>query len=472
MSNKQRFSNEANIHYRYSSADKLIANLEDLSDMVQHHMQYQRPRLQTLENYYKGNNETILQANRRKEEHLADHRATHNFAKYVSQFIQGYMVGIPLKTSHKEETINEKLRDINRINDADEHNSDLVLNQSIYGRAYELLYRNKRDEIRFTALDVKETFVVYDDTVEMNPIAGVRYFNNQFNDDTLNVIVYTDNKKYEFVTKDQYSYKLTLRNEENHFFDGVPIIEYMNNKFRQGDYEDVLNLIDLYDAAQSDTANYMTDLNDAYLVIQGNVDLDLETAEKMKEARLILLQTEPGVEGKASQADAKYIYKQYDVSGTEAYKDRLAEDIHKFTNTPNLNDEHFSGTQSGESMKYKLFGLEQVRSIKERLFKKALRDRYRLINNVMTRASEGGFDVNDIQIVFTPNLPKSLKEEIEMFIKLGGKLSEETTLSVLSLVENPKEELEKIEAENKLNQPTYDFEQFRNQDEEEEGEEE
>ncbi|WP_228115441.1 phage portal protein, partial [Staphylococcus aureus] len=28
--------------------------------------------------------------------------------------------------------------------------------------------------------------------------------------------------------------------------------------------------------------------------------------------------------------------------------------------------------QSGESMKYKLFGLEQVRAIKERLFKKGL----------------------------------------------------------------------------------------------------
>lgn len=472
MSNKQRFSNEANIHYRYSSADELIANLEDLSDMVQHHIQYQRPRLQTLENYYKGNNETILQANRRKEENLADHRATHNFAKYVSQFIQGYMVGVPLKTNYPDEKINEQLREINRINDADEHNSDLVLAQSIYGRAYELLYRNKKDETRFTTLDVKETFVIYDDTVEMNPIAGVRYFNNQFNDDTLNIYLYTDSMIYHYTTKDEFSYRLTLEKVEEHYFEGVPIIEYMNNKFRQGDFEDVLNLIDLYDAAQSDTANYMTDLNDAYLVIQGNVDLDLETAEKMKEARLILLQTDPGVEGRASQADAKYIYKQYDVSGTEAYKDRLAEDIHKFTNTPNMNDEHFSGTQSGESMKYKLFGLEQVRAIKERLFKKALRDRYRLINNVMTRASEGGFDVNDIQIVFTPNLPKSLKEEIEMFIKLGGKLSEETTLSVLSLVENPKEELEKIEAENKLNQPTYDFEQFRNQDGEEEGEEE
>ena len=466
MSNKQRFSNEANIHYRYSSADDLIANLEDLSDMVQHHMQYQRPRLQTLENYYKGNNETILQTSRRKEEHLADHRATHNFAKYVSQFIQGYMVGVPLKTNYPDEKINEQLREINRINDADEHNSDLVLAQSIYGRAYELLYRNKKDETRFTVLDVKETFVIYDDTVEMNPIAGVRYFNNKFNDDTLNVYLYTESKIYHYITKDQHSYKLTLEKEEEHFFNGVPIIEYMNNKFRQGDFEDVLNLIDLYDAAQSDTANYMTDFNDAMLKIVGNLDIDVETAQKMKEHNILLLQTEPGTDGRASQADADYIYKKYDVQGTEAYKDRLAADIHKFTNTPNMNDEHFSGTQSGESMKYKLFGLEQVRSIKERLFKKALRDRYRLINNVMTRASEGGFDVNDIQIVFTPNLPKSLKEEIEMFIKLGGKLSEETTLSVLSLVENPKEELEKIEAENKLNQPTYDFEQFQNQDEE------
>jgi SPP1 family phage portal protein len=95
-----------------------------------------------------------------------------------------------------------------------------------------------------------------------------------------------------------------------------------------------------------------------------------------------------------------------------------------------------------------------------------------LINNIMKLASEGEFNVNDIQIIFTPNLPKSLKDEIENFVRLGGQLSEETKLSLLSIIENPQEELEKIERENKLNQPIYDFEQFRNQDEEEEGEEE
>lgn len=452
---KQRFPDEANEHYRYPSVEQILENLKDLSEMIRHHITYQRPRLQTLENYYKGNNETILQANRRKDDDSSDHRATHNFAKYVSQFIQGYMVGTPLKTSYPDGKIDEMLRDINRLNDADEHNSELVLNQSIYGRAYELLYRNERDETRFTALDVKETFVIYDDTVEMNPIAGVRYFRNRFNDDTLHVHLYTDEKIYQFTTKDQVSYQLSLESESDHYFKGVPIIEYMNNKFRQGDFEDVLNLIDLYDAAQSDTANYMTDFNDAYLVISGNVDLDVNEASEMKKRRIILLQTEPGIDGKINQADAKYIYKQYDVSGTEAYKDRLAEDIHKFTNTPNLNDEHFAGTQSGESMKYKLFGLEQVRATKERLFKKALRERYRLIKNVLSTASEGSFDVNKIEIVFTPNLPKSLKEEVEMFNKLGGQLSEETKLSLLSIVENPKEELEKIEKEREQSRDTF-----------------
>ena len=31
--------------------------------------------------------------------------------------------------------------------------------------------------------------------------------------------------------------------------------------------------------------------------------------------------------------DARYIYKEYDVSGVEAYKDRISRNIHMFTNT-------------------------------------------------------------------------------------------------------------------------------------------
>ncbi len=447
---KQRFSSEANMHYRFSSAEKLIENTDDLLKIIKHHEQNQCPRLKELQDYYKGINTSILIGKRRKEEHLSDHRATHNFAKYVSQFIQGYMVGVPLKTSYPNEKINEQIRDINRENDADEHNSEIVLDQSIYGRAYELLYRNKKDQTRFTTLDVLETFVIYDETVERSPIAGVRYFSPQFKNDEIIVYVYTDDSIYEYESNSSFS-DLKLVDEKSHHFEGVPIVEYENNKYRQGDFEDVLNLIDLYDAAQSDTANFITDTNDAYLVMKGNLDIDVEEARRMKENNIIMLRTEPTTEGRSSDADAFYIYKQYDVAGIESYKTRIFDNILLFTSIPNLLDSKFSGNQSGEAIKMKLFGLEQKRATKERLFKKSLRDRYRLINNIMKIASEGGFDVNDISIMFTENLPKAIDQELKWFADMGGELSQETLLSQLSFVENPQEELDKIRNENPQN---------------------
>lgn len=447
-SSTRRFSKEANMHYTYPSIDSLLDNLNHLSDMIQHHQENQVPRLQTLQAYYEAENTNILRANRRREDHLADNRAIHNFAEYVSGFIQGYLVGIPIKTTYPNDDTEEQIRDINRTNDADEHNSDLVLDQSIFGRAYELLYRSIDDETRFKTSDVLETFVIYDDTIEMLPIAGVRYVYNRFSE-TTTVYLYTDYKIIEYDLGNDF--KLTIKNEESHAFKGVPIIEYANDRFRRGDFEKVLSLIDLYDEAQSDTANYMTDFNDAMLKIVGNVDIDASEAKDMKEHNILLLQVEPSAEGN-THADADYIYKKYDVQGTEKYKDRVKNDIHMFTYTPNMDDESFAGTQSGEALKYKLFGLEQKRATKERLFKKALRNRYRLINNIMNIASEGGFEVNDIGITFTPNLPKNLLEEIKAFTELGGNLSEETKLGILSIVENPQEEMEKIREEDKLYQ--------------------
>src|SRR5690606_21540533 len=148
------------------------------------------------------------------------------FGEYVSNFMQGYMVGIPLKTTYPDEKTDETLRDINRTNDADEHSSDLVLDQSIYGRAYELLYRNKNDETRFAISDVLETFVIYDATVEMNKIAGVRYIDNKFKEETT-VYLYTAEKIFTFDMGDDS--KLVLLDEKPNPFEHVPIIEYENN---------------------------------------------------------------------------------------------------------------------------------------------------------------------------------------------------------------------------------------------------
>ena len=46
----------------------------------------------------------------------------------------------------------------------------------------------------------------------------------------------------------------------------------------------------------------------------------------------------------------------------------MVEDIHKFAQIPNLTDESFAGNVSGEAMKYKLMGLENIVSVKEAKF--------------------------------------------------------------------------------------------------------
>ena len=88
----------------------------------------------------------------------------------------------------------------------------------------------------------------------------------------------------------------------------------------------------------------MSDLNDALLLIKGDLEaigMSADNAAKMKEANTLLLQTGVSTNGQQTSADAGYIYKQYDVQGTEAYKNRLANDIHRFSRIPNLEDDRF-----------------------------------------------------------------------------------------------------------------------------------
>ena len=82
----------------------------------------------------------------------------------------------------------------------------------------------------------------------------------------------------------------------------------------------------------------------------------------MKEDRVMLL---------PQDSDAKFITKQVDVNYIESQKERLVEDIHKFSKCPNLSDAQFASNASGVAMSYKIMGTETLAGIKERKFKKS-----------------------------------------------------------------------------------------------------
>ena len=195
----------------------------------------------------------------------------------------------------------------------------------------------------------------------------------------------------------------------------------------------------------------MTDMNEAMLAILGDIDLSKYTIDdivKMKKANLLLLANGINPDGSKSQTDAKYIYKQYDVSGTEAYKNRLQSDIHKISFVPDLTDEAFSGTQSGEAMKYKLFGFQQLAKTSQRGFKKGLMRRYRLLLNMKNYTNEAtNADLGSFTVTFTPNLPKAVLDELRALTSAGVEFSQETLMGLASFVDDIQAELDRVKAE-------------------------
>lgn len=423
--------------------------------LVQDHLENQVPRLKQLDRYYLGNNDGIMTRSGRKAEDKADYRTPHPFCENITTFRTSYLVGKPVKTEmvgDSYDELNTWLEDWNNQEDADAHNLDLVTDLSKYGRAYELLYRGEDDLTHIAISNPEWTFVVYDETVQREPLFAVRYPSVTRKGDTMvQITVYLLDRTIEFPPTKVVGGKLLDPTVQMHSFDGIPLIEYGANRNRVGDYEKVIPMIDLYDYAQSDTGNYMTDTNESILVVSG--DFDPDDVKYIPDSNMLLLPTGLTPNGHQTTIHAQYIYPQYDVMGTEAYKDRLRRDIYLFAYTPDMSDENFASNQSGEAMKYKLMGLEQDRAIKERLIRRGMTRRYELVLSLSQSLRElsNQADINDLSVTFTPNLPANLSQELPTLVNAGAKFSQATLLAQASFVDNVQNELEAIETERQAN---------------------
>ncbi|MBF0844498.1 phage portal protein, partial [Streptococcus danieliae] len=59
----------------------------------------------------------------------------------------------------------------------------------------------------------------------------------------------------------------------------------------------------------------------------------------------------------------------------------------------------------------------------------------------------------DLVYQFTRNVPRNVLEEAQIVAQLSGQVSEETKLSVLSVVDNPRREIEKMQKEEEESNP-------------------
>lgn len=492
--NGSRFKNHANDDFimslelfeQYKDNLESPEFVEKVTEFINSFTNNQLPRLKELKRYYLSDN-NIKYRNTGRDKNRADNKIASDWAKYITTFMQGYILGNPVKYINENTGLLEKMTDFQDKNNEDYHNGLLETDLSIYGRAYELLYMDEAGEAKLTKLLPENTFVVYDDTIAKNSLFGVRFYQIRYSDTETHSFaeVYTDNLAAFYNCENDTFNGLEFNRAEETRFEGVPINEFRNNDERTGDYEAVLDTIDAYDLSQSELANFQQDMNDAYLVIvgnpitgtapeylyddEGNVKVDEygvpleapnskdDVLSKMLKARLLVLDNNNDPDG--PNPNAFYLTKEYDSTGAEAYKKRLVDDILRFTFTPDTSDQNFAGTQSGEAMKYKLMGNDNLTKTKIRLLTKGLMRRLRLLSNIWdikNKVATSGQvksplidTVNGTTIQFTPNIPQNDDTRVSTIKQLYGVVSDETLLDLLASFTgvDPDDELKRLKEE-------------------------
>lgn len=386
---------------------------------------------------YSGNHD-ILCKPRDRYSMRPDNRIISNWANYVVDTYVGYFVGKPPKIALDDDSTNERLQDWLNVNSFQDKLSEAAKQVAIYGRSYMMAYQNENSETEIAVAAPDSSFMIYDTTIKRNPVAFVRYssYNNQLSGE-----VYTD-KEITYFGNDGKTTEQT-----NHVFGYVPAAEFYANDERLSLIGKIDTLVEEYDRAISQKANQVAYFDNAYLKILGiplPTDEDGKTVLNLEQDHVLY---SPSAD--AAQGEVDFITKPDGDNMQENMLSRLKDDIFQTAMVANLNDEAFSGNASGVAIRYKLLSMQNQAAFEDRKFAISLRQ---LLGTALGLGKAIGTvsraDVmKDLQIVPARNIPLDVENEAQTASTLSGIVSKETQLSTLSIVDDPKKEIDRMREE-------------------------
>lgn len=368
-----------------------------------------------------------------------DNRLVSNWANYVVDTYVGYFMGKPVKISFDNDSSNEQLQDWLNTNSFQDKLTEVTKQVAVYGHSYMLAYQDENSNTCISIIEPSEGFMVYDTTINHNPLAFVRYsyFNNQITGE-----MYTKNQVIEFGND------LKSSKTSNHLFQAVPAVEFYSNSERLSLVGKIKTLVDAYDSAFSRKDNQVDYFDQAYLKILGvPLERDENTGEPILDLGANKVLYSPNEDAKNGVVD--FISKPDGDNMQENMLNRLKDDIFQTAMVANLNDDTFSGNSSGVAIRYKLLPMQNQAAVEERKFTIALRN---LLASVLSLGKViGTTDAQqvrkDLKFQFIRNIPLDIANEAQAAATMNGIVSRETQLSTLSFVDDPKTEIERMRDE-------------------------
>lgn len=420
--------------------DKLDIQL--VLDKIQEHKSFMN-RYKRNYNYYKGNHDILYRTI--EDTSKPNNKIVENLPEFVTSIRTGYFSGEPIVFNSDDTELELKVQNILEYTDFQDINSELDEISAIFGHSFLLLWIDEDGQTRLSAENPFNNFIVYSNTLDKEPLMGVRYFEYKVEDkDITDIFVYLPKETVQYRVSGE---KFSIVDRQPNYFGQVPMIEFIENNERKGCFEDAISIVDAIESIISSTINEIVYFDNAYLHLKNLSSTDNSDIQDMKNNRVILTEDDGEVEFITKDINDTYI---------QNTLKRLTDDFHKLTKTPNLTDENFGSNTSGVSLKFKLFGLEKSMSKKETKWRKSLQKMLELIIARLNMLG-GSYDYKNIRLVFTRALPTNQLEQAQMVSQLAGLVSNETLLTQLDFIEKSKEEMARIEKEKQTNFQDYNF---------------
>lgn len=364
-----------------------------------------------------------------------DNRLICNFCKYAVDTLNGFFIGNPVKITTEDEKLDEYVNRIDTYNDTDDKNAEIAKMASIYGYAYEMYYTDEAGELAIAYLSPCDAFMIYDESILQRPLYFVRIYTDIYGTTRGSI---SDSYSVRYFA---YEGAVTFEGEEEpHGFDGVPATCYLENKEGRGLTEPVASLIDAYNVVISGKADDVDYFADAYLAVLG-AKVAPKDVKTIREKRLINVTGTGG-----EKVDVKFLVKPSADGTQENLLNRLERLIFEISMVTDIASKEF-GNASGVALKYKLWAMNTLAKNKERKFVAAFNRRYKLLfSHPLSEAPADAWA--ELHYKFTPNFPQNLQEEAQTAASLKGITSTETALGVLSIVDDVKREMDRMEREN------------------------
>ena len=354
------------------------------------------------------------------------------------------------------------LRRWSREESTTDENSELVKMAKATGKAFRLLF-SRDAQAKITNLNPWETMVFYDASLN-EPQAAMRFwqveehgggkatgnmspgrrsnyddeakpnmrYRVEWYDDTM-ITYYRENEDGDFVvdmSQPPPPADTALTGSQPHFFNGIPIVEFLNNEEGIAEAGKVTRLIDAYDDIMSDGASEVEQLRMAYMYVKGmGMKLDAELEANLRQTGIWPLPAdgEIGFAGKDLSGAAEFI---------KYVLQELRENIYAFAKSIDLSKDR-GGDVRVIGWQIAILRMEMSSQVTERKFRKSYLRQYRLLTDFWRENQRIDIDPLSLSFVFTRKFPRDIDQEMDTLIKAQQALPLEFAYGLTSFIDDP-----------------------------------